>query len=36
MPVSKEKPAETIILGDLSSKIIDQLAAFVDEVKENV
>lgn len=32
MPVSKDKPSETIILGDLSSKIIDQLASFVDEV----
>lgn len=31
-PVAKDKPAESIINGDLSSKLIDQLASLVDEV----
>lgn len=31
-PVCKIKPSETIIMGDLSCKIIDQLASLVDEV----
>lgn len=32
MSVCKETPSETLIIGDLSSKIIDQLASLVDEV----
>ncbi|KAG5897820.1 hypothetical protein JTB14_011820 [Gonioctena quinquepunctata] len=32
IPVSKTVPSETIISGDLSSKIIDQLASLVDEI----
>lgn len=32
--VSKEKPAETLIIGDLSNKLIDQLASLVDEVND--
>lgn len=35
IPVSKATPSETIIAGDLSSKIIDQLASLVDEVSIN-
>jgi dynein heavy chain len=31
-PVSKTIPSESVITGDLSSKIIDQLASLVDEV----
>lgn len=32
MPVCKETPSETLIIGDLSNRIIDQLASLVDEV----
>ncbi|XP_031336595.1 dynein beta chain, ciliary isoform X1 [Photinus pyralis] len=32
MPVSKITPADTIIMGDLACKIVDQLASLVDEV----
>lgn len=32
IPVSKTNPSESVITGDLSSKIIDQLASLVDEV----
>lgn len=33
-PVCKETPSETLIIGDLSNKIIDQLASLVDEVRK--
>nr|CAI5851783.1 unnamed protein product [Callosobruchus analis] len=32
IPVPKQNPSEVVIPGDLSCKIIDQLASFVDEV----
>lgn len=32
IPVSKTDPSESVITGDLSAKIIDQLASLVDEV----
>ncbi|KAF5277248.1 hypothetical protein FQR65_LT00356 [Abscondita terminalis] len=32
MPVSKVTPSETLIMGDLACKIVDQLASLVDEI----
>ncbi|XP_066247541.1 dynein beta chain, ciliary-like [Euwallacea similis] len=31
-PVCKSSPGESVIVGDLSPKLVDQLASFVDEV----
>lgn len=33
MTVCKETPSETLIIGDLSNRIVDQLASLVDEVR---